>query len=98
MYSAEKPRIIDPVAVRERAGGTYSPHRTLAVAIVARALLDARKLGIRGEDARVITDFCVNKVELIRFFLSTWCANLLVMVDVTGDEIIEEVERLWMKK
>lgn len=93
----EKPRIVDPVAVQECAGGTYSPHRTLAVAIVARALLDARKLGTRGEDVEIITDLCVSKVELLRFFLSAWCANLLVMVDVTGDEIIEEVEKLWIK-
>lgn len=98
MYSAEKPRIIDPVAIQDSTGGQYSPHRTLAVAIVARAILDARKLGLRGEDARIITDFCVSKVELIRFFLSAWCANLLVMVDVTGEETITEVENLWMKK
>lgn len=65
-----------------------NPYGLLACKIVEQAILDYRAL-VRGHNAGVQTNF----EEISRFLRSAWCDNLLSFTNVSGEWVLDMLER-----
>lgn len=62
-----------------------SPEANLAAAIIRRAIMDAKRFVVGLDD-----DFNKpyhNRWEVVNFFESRWCDQLLSLTDITGHDI-----------
>lgn len=61
------------------------PEANLAAAIIRRAIMDAKRYMSGLDDDLYLTYH--NRWEIVNFFESRWCNQLLSMTDVTGHDI-----------
>lgn len=61
------------------------PEANLAAAIIRRAIMDAKRF-MRGLDDDVLKPYH-NRWEIVNFFESRWCNQLLSLTNITGHDI-----------